>query len=205
VSLYTQALADRYAGSLEGDGKTFVHFIVDNATRMEQMIRDLLEYSSVDADHTRGLEATSCETALDFALENLDARIAESGARIRREPLPTVNGEITHLVRLFQNLIGNSIKYRHPERPVRISISARQLGAEWVFSVADNGTGFEPQYAERVFGIFKRLHGRDNPGTGMGLAICRKIVEFHGGRIWVESAEGEGATFLFTLPSHRPA
>ena len=203
VSLYTQALAERYHDSLQGDGKTFIQFIVDNATRMEQMIRDLLEYSSVDADSRRVLEPTSCDTALDFALENLDATIAASGAEIRREPLPSVNGEITQLVRLFQNLIGNSIKYRHPDRPVLISVSARQVGNEWVFAVADNGTGIEPQYAERVFGIFKRLHGRDNPGTGMGLAICRKIVAFHGGRIWVESSEGDGATFLFTIPCER--
>jgi len=203
VSLYTQALADRYKETLQGEGETFIHFIVDNATRMERMIKDLLEYSSVDADHRRVLEKTSCDTALDFALENLEATIAESGAEIRRAGLPSVKGEITQLVRLFQNLIGNSIKYRHPDRQILISVSATQVGNEWVFSVADNGTGIDPQYAERVFGIFKRLHGRDNPGTGMGLAICRKIVAFHGGRIWVESTEGEGATFLFTIPCEK--
>jgi light-regulated signal transduction histidine kinase (bacteriophytochrome) len=170
---------------------------------MERMIRDLLDYSSVDADHRRVMEPTSCDTALDFALENLEATIAESGAEIRREALPSVKGEITQLVRLFQNLIGNSIRYRQPDRQIRISVSAAQVGNEWVFSVADNGAGIDPQYAERVFGIFKRLHGRDNPGTGMGLAICRKIVAFHGGRIWVESTEGEGATFLFTIPCER--
>ncbi len=203
VSLYTQALAAKYGESIEGEGQTFVHFIVESATRMEQMIRDLLEYSSVDADHRRIMELTSCDTALDFALENLEARITESGAQIQREPLPAVKGEITQLVRLFQNLVGNSIRYRHPERQVRISISAGRVGSEWLFSVKDNGTGIEPQYAERVFGIFKRLHGRDNPGTGMGLAICRKIVTFHGGRIWVESNPNEGATFLFTIPCVR--
>jgi PAS domain S-box-containing protein len=203
VSLYTQALANRHAGTLEGEGQTFIQFIVDNATRMEVMIRDLLEYSSLDAEHARVLETTSCDTALDFALENLEAGIAESGVEIIRKPLPAIKGEITQLVRLFQNLVGNSIKYRHPERRAQIRISARREGSDWVFAVADNGTGIEAQYAERVFGIFKRLHGRDNPGTGMGLAICRKIVAYHGGRIWVESTAGEGATFLFTFPGEQ--
>jgi PAS domain S-box-containing protein len=200
VSLSTQALAERYGAVLEGDGQRFIRFIVESATRMEGMIRDLLQYSSLDADHRRALETTDCETVLDFALENLEAGIAESGVEIIRTPLPSIKGEITQLVRLFQNLIGNSIKYRRPDRPGRIEISAQRRGDEWLFAVADNGTGIEEQYAERVFGIFKRLHGRDNPGTGMGLAICRKIVSYHGGRIWVESKAGEGATFLFTFP-----
>jgi len=200
VSLYTQALAERYSRVLNGEGSTFLSFIVDNATRMEHMIRDLLLYSSLDADHSRVLELTSCDTAVDFALENLDASIVESGAIVKREPLPVVKGEITQLVRLFQNLISNSIKYRRPDRPVEISIGARQQAKEWLFSIGDNGAGIEPQYAERVFGIFKRLHGRDKSGTGMGLAICRKIVTHHGGRIWVDSDKREGATFCFTLP-----
>jgi PAS domain S-box-containing protein len=201
VSLYTQALTERFGPSLQGEGVLFLNFIVDNAMRMEHMIQDLLLYSSLDADHRRTLELTSCDMAVDFALENLDASIVESDAEIRRDSLPMVKGEITQLVRLFQNLIGNSIKYRIPERAVKISITCRRVGREWVFSLADNGPGIEPQYAERVFGIFKRLHGRDKSGTGMGLAICRKIVTHLGGKIWVDSTAGEGATFHFVLPA----
>ena len=200
VSLYTQVLAHRYTNVLGGEGQTFVNFIVDNASRMENLIRDLLEYSSVEAGNTGDLELTSCDTALDLALNNLEARIVESGAVIRRNPLPYIRGEGTQLVRLFQNLIGNSIKYRHPDRAVQVSISAAREGNDWLFSVTDNGTGIEPQFTERVFGIFKRLHGRENPGTGMGLAICRKIVSYHGGKIWLESTVDEGTTFFFTLP-----
>jgi PAS domain S-box-containing protein len=200
ISLYTQALLERYGTELEGEGSLFLNFIVDNARRMEHMIRDLLLYSSLDADQTRKLEPASCDAALNFALENLDASIVQSGAEIERDQLPFVRAEITQLVRLFQNLIGNSIKYCHPERPVKISVRATREGEEWHFAVADNGQGIEPQFADRVFGIFKRLHGREKSGTGMGLAICRKIVTHHGGRIWVDSTPGEGATFRFTLP-----
>jgi hypothetical protein len=200
VSLYTQALAARYGGQLQGEGLTFLRFIVDNATRMEQLIRDLLEYSSVDAGHARAKAPVACDVALDLALTNLEAGIAESGAMIERRPLPAIAGDMTQLTRLFQNLVSNSIKYRHPDRAPRVLISASRKGGDWLFAVEDNGIGIEPQYGERVFGIFKRLHGRENPGTGMGLAICRKVVSYHGGRIWVESAPNEGATFLFTLP-----
>ncbi|HVV43741.1 MAG TPA: ATP-binding protein, partial [Bryobacteraceae bacterium] len=145
----------------------------------------------------------SCDAALDLALANLEARISESGAAIERSALPAVTGDMAQLSRLFQNLVGNSIKYRHPDRTPRVSISAASTGSDWLFSVADNGIGIEGQYAERVFGIFKRLHGRDNPGTGMGLAICRKIVSYHGGRIWLDPAATEGALFRFTLPAGR--
>jgi len=200
VSLYTQLLADRYGKSLDSTGRTFIDFIVDNSLRMEQLIRDLLEYSSVDAA-TRELAPTSCDAALDFAIRNLELGIAETGACIDREALPMVRGELTQFVRLFQNLIGNSIKYRHPDRPPHIQVKATRHGRDWVFSVRDNGAGIESEYAERVFGIFKRLHGREKPGTGMGLAICRKIVSHMGGRIWVESVPGEGSNFLFRLPA----
>jgi hypothetical protein len=200
VSLYTQALSDRCKSSLNGEGLTFINFIVDNASRMENLIRDLLEYSSLDAGHASKMALVSCVDAMDLALANLDARVAESGAAIECHPLPSVSGDLVQLTRLFQNLVGNSIKYRHADRAPAVSVSATRTDREWLFSVKDNGIGIDPQYAERVFGIFKRLHGRDNPGTGMGLAICRKIVSNHGGRIWLESVEGEGATFLFTLP-----
>ncbi|HWF10692.1 MAG TPA: ATP-binding protein [Bryobacteraceae bacterium] len=201
VSLYTQALSDRYTNILKGEGLTFVNFIVDNAARMESLIRDLLEYSSLDAAQDPRMEPVSCGEALDLALANLEARIVESGAFIQRYDLPTISGDLVQLTRLFQNLVGNSIKYRHADRTPRINISATRSDRDWLFSVRDNGIGIDPQYAERVFGIFKRLHGRDNPGTGMGLAICRKIVSTHGGRIWLDPSSDEGgATFLFMLP-----
>jgi light-regulated signal transduction histidine kinase (bacteriophytochrome) len=200
VSLYSQALASRYTSLLQGDGLTFIRFVVENAARMEHLIHDLLEYSRVDAGGATEVELSSCDEALDMALAGLKARIEESGACIERQPLPPVRGDLTQLCRLFQNLVGNAIKYRHPDRTPRVSVSARRQGNYWLFAVVDNGTGIEPQFAERVFGIFKRLHSRDNPGTGMGLAICRKIVSYYGGRIWLESVPGEGATFLFTLP-----
>jgi hypothetical protein len=200
VSLYTQALAHRYTPLLKGEGLTFVNFIVDNAARMESLIRDLLEYSSLDAGHGGKMVQVSCDEALDLALVNLEARIVGSGAVIHRCPLPSLSADLVQLTRLFQNLIGNSIKYRHADRAPQIHITATGNDRDWLFSVRDNGIGIDPQYAERVFGIFKRLHGRDNPGTGMGLAICRKIVSTHGGRIWLDPIPGDGATFLFMLP-----
>jgi PAS domain S-box-containing protein len=200
VSLYSQALANRYTSLLEGDGLMFIRFVVDNAARMEHLIRDLLEYSRVDAGGDSDADLTSCDEALDVALSGLNARIEDSRASIERQPLPMVRADLTQLCRLFQNLVGNAIKYRHPDRAPRVSVSARSQGNDWLFAVADNGVGIEPQFTERVFGIFKRLHSRDNPGTGMGLAICRKIVSYYGGRIWLESVPGQGTTFLFTLP-----
>jgi hypothetical protein len=200
VSLYTQALSDRYKSKLTGEGLTFVNFIVDNAARMESLIRDLLEYSSLDAGEGPKMVPVNCDEAVDLALANMQARIVESRAVIRRRQLPAISGDLAQLTRLFQNLIGNSIKYQHAERTPEINISATPAGREWLFTIQDNGVGIDPQYAERVFGIFKRLHGRDNPGTGMGLAICRKIVSRHGGRIWLDSEPGDGARFLFTLP-----
>jgi light-regulated signal transduction histidine kinase (bacteriophytochrome) len=164
--------------------------------------KDLTESvnSRVEADGVnRSFTATSCDAALEDALANLQARIEESDVTIQRDPLPVVHGDSIQLGRVFLNLLINSIKYRHPDRPPHIHVSAIPQGSVWVVSVKDNGMGIEPEYREKVFGIFKRLHGRDNPGTGMGLAICRKIVTRHGGNIWVESAPGDGSTFFFTL------
>jgi light-regulated signal transduction histidine kinase (bacteriophytochrome) len=199
VSLYTQLLARRYEGVVDSDGHKFMGYITDNASRMEHLIHDLLEFSRIDADAANHFTATSCDAALEEALFNLQGRIEECGAKIERDPLPSVYGDRTQLSRLFLNLLINSIKYRHPDRPPRIRVSAEIQGSGWLISVEDNGIGIEPEYLEKVFGIFKRLHGRDNPGTGMGLAICRKIVTRHGGKIWVESTPGAGSTFFFTL------
>jgi len=200
VSIYAQLLAKRYQGQLGGDADQFIKFIVEGSERMEKLIHDLLDFSRVDARGTDCFLRTSCDEALDDAIRNLHSLIEENGAVIEREALPWVSGDPVQLTRLFQNLLVNSIKYRTEEVP-RIHIAAHSQHGEWLFSVRDNGIGIEPQYAEKIFGIFKCLQPRDkSSGTGMGLAICRKIVSRHEGRIWVESAPGKGAAFYFTLP-----
>ncbi len=201
VSIYAQLLARRYQGHLGADAEEFIGHITESAARMENLIRDLLEFSQLDS---RGLDhfvETSCDEALDNALNNLQVRMEETHAQIMRAKLPCVVGDAVQLSRLFQNLIINSIKYRSDQVP-RIDIWAELQESEWTISVRDNGIGIEPQYAEKVFGIFRRLHPRgERSGNGMGLAICKKVVTRHGGRIWVESRFGEGATFRFTLPA----
>jgi PAS domain S-box-containing protein len=199
VSLYTQLLAAQYGQSLDGDAGRFMRYITEGANRMECMIRDILDFSRLEARQGERFVRTSCEAALEEALANLCSPIEEAGAVIERGPLPFVYGDPVQIIRLFQNLIVNSVKYRSPERPPNIAVQAAPGVSQWTFSVIDNGIGIEPQYAEKVFGIFKRLQSRDNSGTGMGLAICRKIVSRHGGRIWVESTPGGGATFRFTM------
>jgi len=200
VSIYAQLLAKRFRGQLTGDADQFIRFIVEGSERMEKLIHDLLDFSRVDARGRDSFMRTSCDEALNDAIQSIQPLLEESGAIITREPLPWVMGDSIQLARLFQNLLVNSIKYRTKERP-RIHIGSRNQNGEYLLSVRDNGIGIEPQYAEKVFGIFRCLQPRDkNSGSGMGLAICRKIVSRHEGRIWVDSALGEGATFYFTLP-----
>jgi light-regulated signal transduction histidine kinase (bacteriophytochrome) len=184
---------------LDADADDFIAYAVDGAYRMQRLINDLLAYSRVG---TRGkeFEPTDCSVFFDQALANLKVTIQESGAVVDRGPLPTVMADKLQIGQLLQNLIGNAIKY-HGDEPPRVHVSAEQKGNEWVFSVRDNGIGIDPQFAERIFVIFQRLHNREKyPGTGIGLAICKKIVERHGGRIWLESQVGSGATFYFTIP-----
>jgi PAS domain S-box-containing protein len=203
VSIYAQLLAKRYRDQLQGDADQYIDFIVEGAERMERLIHDLLDFSRVEARGADFFVQMSCDEALDDAIRNLDSLIKESGAVIARRNLPAITGDPVQMTRLFQNLLVNSIKYRSRETPC-IQVAAEQSGDEWVFSVRDNGIGIEPQYAEKVFGIFKCLEPRDKrSGSGMGLAICRKIVSRHEGRIWVESELGKGATFYFTLPGDR--
>jgi PAS domain S-box-containing protein len=199
VSLYTQLLARRYGHALQNEAQTFIRYIVENAQRMELLVHDLLELCRVEGQ-AKHFSLTFCDAALDQAMANLQARIEESGALVSRDPLPDIHGDAVQLISVFQNLIANSIQYRRLDQAPNIHISARLSGREWVFSVRDNGIGIAPEYIEKVFGIFKRLHGRENPGTGMGLAICKKIVVGHGGRIWLESELGSGTTSYFTLP-----
>lgn len=202
VSIYAQLLAKRYQGRLQGDADQFIAFIVSSAQRMEKLIHDLLDFSQVESRGPHFFTRMSCEDALDDAIRNLHSLIEESGAIITRGPLPPLKGDPVQFTRVFQNLLVNSMKYRG-EEPPRIHIAAHGSGSEWLFSVKDNGIGIEPQYAEKVFGIFKCLEPRDKrSGSGMGLAICRKIVSRHEGRIWVESALGKGATFYFTMPKN---
>ena len=202
VSIYAQLLAKRYQGQLDAGADEFIGHITESAARMENLIRDLLEFSQLDSRGTDHFVKTSCDEALDNALTNLQVRIQETDARITRSELPWVFGDALQLSRLFQNLIINSIKYRSDQVP-EIRICAELHDAEWTISVQDNGIGIEPQYAEKVFGIFRRLHPRgERSGNRMGLAICKKVVTRHGGRIWVESQPGQGATFHFTLPAN---
>jgi light-regulated signal transduction histidine kinase (bacteriophytochrome) len=200
VASYTQLLAQRYKGRLDSDADEFIAFAVDGCNRMQALIQDLLSYSRAGANREE-LREISCENALQQALGNLRTAIEESAAKVTHDSLPALTTAESQLVQVFQNLVGNAIKYRSTEPP-RVHISATDGGNEWVFAVRDNGMGIEPQYFERIFVLFQRLHGqKEFEGTGIGLAICRKIVDRLGGRIWVESQSKQGSTFYFALPA----
>jgi PAS domain S-box-containing protein len=199
VSSYLQLLDQRYKGQLDPNADEFIAFAVDGATHMQALIKDLLVYSRVGT-HGRSFEPTDCQVILEQALSNLQVALEESGARVTHDPLPVLVADDTQLVQLFQNLIGNAIKFRGERQP-EIHIGAERQGNEWLFSVRDNGIGIQPQYFERIFLVFQRLHTQDEyPGTGIGLAICKRIVERHDGRMWVESEPGRGSTFYFAIP-----
>ncbi len=198
VSSYTQLLAQRYVGKLDSDADEFIAFAVDGAMRMQRLIQDLLAYSRIGTAQIR-VTRVSSQKVLATALNNLSGAIGDSGARITSDPLPTVQADELQLVQLFQNLVGNAIKYRGEKAP-RVHVSAVQKRGRWQFCVKDNGIGIEAQYYDRIFGMFQRLHNRSEfSGTGIGLAICRKIVERHGGEISVASVPGHGSTFCFYL------
>ena len=207
VASYTQLLAQRYHDQLDQDARDFINYAVDGATRMKQLIEDLLAYSRVTA---RGLPAAVVDTqnAFSLALRNLEAAIGESHAEATCGDLPEVLADGGQIVQLFQNLVANAIKFHTPGVPPRVRIEARQAPdhpRQWLFRVADNGIGIDPKFFDRVFVIFQRLHTRhEYPGTGIGLALCQRIVERHGGRIWIESEPGKGTAFLFTLPEVDP-
>ena len=200
VSSYVALLGRRYDGQLDDRADKYIHFAVDGANRMQRLIHDLLAYSRVG---TRGGELTPTDTAsvLGETLSNLEVAIDESEAEVVYSDLPSVMGDPSQLRQLFQNIIGNALKFRSENRP-RVQLDAKRDGDQWTFSIRDNGVGFDQRYAERVFGVFKRLHrNADIPGTGIGLAICQRIIDRHGGRIWAESKLGEGSCFYFTLPA----
>ena len=202
VSSYTQLVQRRYGDRLDGDAREFMGFVVEGAARMKQLIEDLLTYSRVG---TRGkdFQPVELEAPLQKAISNLRSAIEESSATVTWEPLPAVRADDMQLAQLFQNLIGNALKFRSASVP-RIHVVTTEKESEFEFVVSDNGIGIEPQYYERIFMVFQRLHNKtEYPGTGIGLAICKKVVERHGGRIWVESRLGEGSAFHFTLPKGR--
>jgi len=199
VEAYGHRLKKHYQGKLDADAEKYVGYILDGIARMRELIEDLLEYAKL-GKKVRELESSNCNDTLNRALANLRVAIEESGAFVTHDKLPMVMVDETQLIQLFQNLVGNAIKYRR-EEPIRIHVSAEKKGAEWQFSVSDNGIGIDPRDTESIFEIFHRSkEGSDHPGTGIGLAICKRIVELHHGRIWVESEPGKGSTFFFSIP-----
>jgi light-regulated signal transduction histidine kinase (bacteriophytochrome) len=199
VASYVQLLAQRYRGMLDADGDDSIAYAMDEINHMQDLAKDLLIYSRIG---TNGAEfmPVSCKDVLDRALASLRIMIEENKAVVTYGSLPTVMADSSQLAQLFQDLISNAIKF-HNEEPPRVHVSASQKRDEWIFAIRDNGIGMDPEYADRIFVIFQRLHSREEfPGTGIGLAICRRIVDYHGGKIWVESQPGAGATFCFTLP-----
>ncbi|MDN3511053.1 MAG: ATP-binding protein [Candidatus Jettenia sp.] len=201
ISSYLQLIERRYRNKLDTDAEEFITYAVDGANRLQTMINGLLEYSRVDS-RGKSFELIDCETLFERALLNLEVTIKENNTTITHDTLPTVMADSSQLLQVFQNLISNAIKFHGTESP-RIHISARRNENEWIFSVHDNGIGIEQEYTKQLFNIFKRLHGREYPGIGLGLSICKKIINRHNGRIWLESEPGKGSTFYFTIPVQR--
>ena len=199
LTSYSQLLVKGYRGQLDGEAAVCVDFITKGARQMRELLADLLSFTEAGAERGEATERIDLNTILEKVKQNLKQAIEECGAVVTSGDLPTVHGQDARFVQLFQNLIGNAIKYCG-EPPPRIHVSAEQRNGEWRFAVADNGIGIAPEYHQAIFGVFKRLHGKAIPGTGIGLAICHRVVERYGGRIWVESQVDQGATFYFTLP-----
>jgi signal transduction histidine kinase len=201
IASYAQLLDQRYRNRLDQDGQEFLHYVLDAVRRMDTLLSDLLTYSQHLGSRPQVTQSVNVEAVLAGVLMNLQASIKETNATVTHDPLPTdVTSEFAQLSQVLQNLVSNAIKYRKPSESPQVHVSAEDCDGDWVFAVRDNGLGIDSEYKEQIFGIFKRLHGREYPGTGMGLAICKKIIERHGGRIWVESQPDIGSTFYFTLP-----
>lgn len=200
---YSELLAKKYHGKLDAEADMFLNFLLSASSRMSDLVHDLLAYARLTTEEERP-SSVALDEDLEAALTHLEQAIRESGASVTHDPMPTLQVDRGQMVRLFQNLVGNALKYRKADQAPLVHISAEQKGAEWVVSVRDNGIGFDPEDASVIFEPFKRLHSAEEyPGTGVGLAICRRIVQAHGGRIWAESKPGEGTTFCFTLPADR--
>jgi PAS domain S-box-containing protein len=200
ITSYSQLLLRDSRERLGDDAAVYVNFISDGTHRMKDLLSDLLAYTQVTSDGCQPLEPVDLTPIFHLAAANLSGAIKDSEAVVTSDPLPVVSGQRAHFLQLFQNLIGNAIKYRGPDVP-RVHVSAEKLDGAWRIAVADNGIGIDPEYHQKIFGVFKRLHGTSIPGTGIGLAICQRVVERYGGKIWVESQENQGATFHFTIPS----
>jgi signal transduction histidine kinase len=204
ISNYLELMKRRAGEKLSDQERQYVDYAVDGATRMRSLILDLLAFSRAGAEAKRAPVDT--QGVLDEALHNLEAKIVESGAQITHDPLPRVMADRTQTLQVLQNLLGNALKFRREGEPPRIHVGASVEGDLAIFRVRDNGIGIDPSHQDRIFQLFQRLHSRgEYPGTGIGLAICKKIVEGHGGRMWVQSRAGEGSTFSFTLPLAPPA
>jgi PAS domain S-box-containing protein len=202
MGTYAELLQSRYTGKLDAEADKSLGFIVSAAARMSSLVRDLLAYARLTTEEERP-SSVALDEDLEAAITHLDQAIQESGARVTHDPLPNLAVDRGQMVRLFQNLIGNAVKYRKPGEPPVVHVSAEQKGTEWAISIRDNGIGFDPKYASAIFEPFKRLHtAEEYPGTGVGLAICRRIVQAQRGRIWAESMPGEGTTICFTLPQN---
>jgi light-regulated signal transduction histidine kinase (bacteriophytochrome) len=200
VAVFSELLRKRFGDQLGPTGNDYVTQTIQGAKRMESLLRDLRTYTEVSTAGREPAEEIDANAVLDKTLLNLEVTIQESGATIHRADLPRLRFNAVRLEQVFQNLIANAIRYRGEAPPI-VDVGAVREGGQWRFSVRDNGIGIEPQFQEQIFGMFKRLHSKSEyPGTGMGLAICQRIVERTGGRIWVESAAGQGSTFYFTLP-----
>jgi PAS domain S-box-containing protein len=200
VKIYSELLTNHFGDGLDADARNFMRYLRNGATRMEALVRDLLTYTQV-TKFEKPAEITDANEALETALSNLAGAIAQSGAQITTEQLPSLPVHGTHLQQLFQNLIGNAIKYRSVDQPPQVHVAVERKNGHWIFAVSDNGIGIDPADKENIFGLFKRLHTNDEySGTGIGLAICQRIVDRYHGRIWVESEPGRGSTFRFTLP-----
>jgi signal transduction histidine kinase len=201
ISIYSELLVRKHAKSLNEEGTEYLQLIKSAALRMDNLLDDLLAYAHASSISEERLPPVSSERVLELALENLAGAIEEGEAKIEFGEMPPVRIRESHLAQIFQNLIGNAIKYRALDRELEIELSATQLNQQWIFSIKDNGIGVPPAYHEAIFGIFKRLQSNSASGTGMGLAICKRIVERYGGRIWVESETGNGSKFSFSVPA----
>jgi light-regulated signal transduction histidine kinase (bacteriophytochrome) len=199
ITAYSQLLVRSYSGSLDPNAATFVDNIVGGTKRMQELLADLLAYTEIGAATDQPMDVVDLNGILEQVAQNLKVSIQENGATVTWDSLPVIRAHPAHFVSLFQNLIGNAIKYRSTEPP-RILISVHQNGDKLRFGVTDNGIGIAPEYHDKIFVPFKRLHDRKIPGTGIGLAICQRVVERYGGKIWVDSQVGRGSTFFFTLP-----
>jgi light-regulated signal transduction histidine kinase (bacteriophytochrome) len=203
ISLYSQLLKRKYGAQLDAQANEYINYAAEGARRLENLLRDLLEYTdAIGAGSAISAETVDMGEALDAAISNLQVAMQESGAVVTRGDLPVISWRSSHAIQVFQNLIGNAVKYRRPESRPQIDVAAERHAKSWQFSVSDNGIGVDPRHHERIFGIFRRLHpAHEYEGTGIGLAICQKVVERNGGRIWLESEPGRGSTFYFTCPA----